>query len=97
MSQRPSLTLRPILLILALTLAPSAASLAQTRVVPPANSYSPAQDVELGRKAAEETRKTLPPMRDDNITSFVEDIGRRLVAVIPSDLRHSEFSTRSKS
>ena len=33
-----------------LTLAPSAASLAQTRVVPPANSYTPAQDVELGRR-----------------------------------------------
>jgi Zn-dependent protease with chaperone function len=91
MRQWPSLTLRPILLILALTLASSAASLAQTRVEPPANSYTPAQDVELGRKAAEETRKALPPMRDDNITSFVEDIGRRLVAFIPPDLRHSEF------
>jgi hypothetical protein len=30
-------------------------------------------------------------MNDDNITSFVENVGRRLVAVIPPDLRHPEF------
>ena len=30
-------------------------------------------------------------MRDDNVTSFVQDIGRRLVAAIPPDLQHPEF------
>jgi hypothetical protein len=91
MNRRYSLARHSMLLTVAMTLASSPASRAQTRVVPPPNSYTPAQDVELGRKAAEETRKTLPPMRDDNITSFVEDIGRRLVADIPPNLRHSEF------
>jgi peptidase M48-like protein len=64
---------------------------AQTRVVPPENKYTPAQDVEMGRTAAADARKTLPLMRDDNVTSFVEDIGRRLVASIPPELRHPEF------
>jgi predicted Zn-dependent protease len=64
---------------------------AQTRVVPPDNNYTPAQDVEMGRQAAADARKTLPLMRDDNVTSFVQDIGRRLVAAIPRDLRHPEF------
>ena len=47
--------------------------------------------MELGRKAAAEARKTLPLMRDDNVTSFVQDTGRRLVAAIPQDLQHPEF------
>jgi predicted Zn-dependent protease len=64
---------------------------AQTQIVAPPNTYTPAQDVELGRKAAVEARKTLPLMRDDNVTSFVEDTGRRLVAAIPAEFKHAEF------
>jgi len=64
---------------------------AQTRVVPPNNSYSPAQDVELGRQAAAQVRQELPLLRDDLVTSYVEGIGRRLVSAIPSELQHSEF------
>ena len=64
---------------------------AQTRVVPPDNKYTPAQDVELGQKAAADARQQLPLMRDDNVTSFVQDIGRRLVGAIPGELRHPEF------
>jgi hypothetical protein len=64
---------------------------AQTKVVPPKNSYTPAQDVELGRQAAAEARKQLPILRDDGVTSFLENIGRRLVSAIPSDMRRPEF------
>src|SRR5438132_9425302 len=64
---------------------------AQTQITAPNNSYTPAQDVELGQKAAAEARQQLPVMRDDEVTSYVEDIGRRLAAAIPSELRHSEF------
>ena len=64
---------------------------AQTRITAPPNNYTPAQDVELGLKAAAEARQQLPVMRDDEVTSYVEDIGRRLVAAIPSDLRRPEF------
>ena len=65
---------------------------AQTRIVPPDNRYTPAQDVELGRQAATEVRQELPLLRDDLVTSYVEGVGRRLVAAIPSDLQHREFN-----
>jgi len=64
---------------------------AQTRIPPPPNNYTPAQDVELGRKAAADARQQLPIMRDDAVTSYVDDVGRRLVAAIPEELRHPEF------
>ena len=69
----------------------SALAGAQTRITAPDNNYTPAQDVEMGRQAAADARKTLPLMRDDNVTSFVQDTGRRLVAAIPAELRHPEF------
>ena len=64
---------------------------AQTKITPPKNSYTPAQDVELGREAAAEVRKQLPILRDDAVSSYIEDVGERLTAAIPADLRHSEF------
>src|SRR5262245_26056073 len=64
---------------------------AQTQVVAPKNSYPVAQDVELGRQAAAEARKEMPVMRDDAVTSYVDDIGRRLVNAIPRELQHPEF------
>jgi Zn-dependent protease with chaperone function len=76
--------------ILALVLS-SALVTAQTRVVPPDNSYTPAQDVELGRQAAAQVRQELPLLRDDLMTSYVDGLGRRLVAAIPPELQHPEF------
>src|SRR5690349_23259542 len=64
---------------------------AQTRVTPPNNQYTPAQDVELGQQAAGEARQQLPIMRDDAVTSYVEQLGRRLVDAIPPDMQHPEF------
>jgi hypothetical protein len=64
---------------------------AQTRITPPDNKYTPAQDVQLGREAAVEAEKQLPVMRDDEVTSYVEGIGQRLVNAIPPELRHPEF------
>src|SRR6187431_2232973 len=64
---------------------------AQTKVVAPKNSYTPAQDVELGRQAAAEVRQQLPILKDDGVESLLEGIGRRLVTAIPADMRHPEF------
>ena len=69
----------------------SALAGAQTKITAPNNSYTPAQDVELGREAAAEVRKQLPILRDDSVSSYIEDIGHRLTAAVPSDLRHPEF------
>jgi hypothetical protein len=87
----PPLSLRFTAAVIAAAQLTAAPARAQTPVVAPPNSYTPAQDVEMGRKAAAEARKTLPVMRDDNVTSFVEDIGHRLVAAIPADLEHEGF------
>jgi Zn-dependent protease with chaperone function len=66
-------------------------TVAQTRVTPPKNKYTPAQDVEIGQQAAKEVEQQLPLLRDDDIVSFVDRIGRRLVQVMPAELEQREF------
>jgi hypothetical protein len=64
---------------------------AQTPVVAPENKYSPAEDVKLGQEAAQQVQKELPVMRDEQINSYLEGIGARLVENIPAEFRHPEF------
>ena len=79
-------------LVTAATLAASLATVsAQTRVVPPANKYSPAEDVKLGQEAAAEVRKELPLLNDNAVDDWVENVGERLVAAIPAEMRHAGF------
>lgn len=85
---------RPIQSFVAALIASAALGLpadAQTRIDPHGNRFTPAQDVELGRRAAAELRKELPIVRDRRTQSYVEGIGRRLVAAIPSRLRQPGF------
>jgi beta-barrel assembly-enhancing protease len=84
------LSMRTSAATLALVLAATLVA-AQTRITAPPNKYTPAQDVELGMKAAAEVRQQMPVMRDDEVTSYVEDVGRRLTAAIPEEFRRSEF------
>jgi Zn-dependent protease with chaperone function len=67
-------------------------AVAQTQVKAPKNKYTPQQDVQLGQEAAGQVEQQLPILRDDNVTSYVQDIGRRLVDAIPADQRHPEFN-----
>jgi Zn-dependent protease with chaperone function len=76
--------------VLAVLVTAQAAS-AQTTIKAPKNKYKPAQDVQLGAEAAAQVEQQLPLLHDDNVTSYVQDIGRRLVDAIPADLRHPEF------
>jgi hypothetical protein len=66
-------------------------AMAQTRIEPHRNSYSPEQDVELGRRAAAEVRQQLPMVNDGPTRDFVGRIGDRLVAEIPDELRQPAF------
>jgi hypothetical protein len=79
--------------ISSLTVVMSAALLTAqtTHITPPPNKYTPQQDVEIGQKAADEARQQMPVMRDDAVTSYLEDVGGRLVSAIPPELRHPEF------
>lgn len=72
-------------------LAAAASLAAQTVITPPKNKYTPAQDVELGRKAAQQVEQQLPLLRDDAVGSPVSALGARLAAAIPAELRHAEF------
>jgi hypothetical protein len=65
---------------------------AQTKITAPKNKYSPQEDVQLGREASAQVEQQLPLLRDDNVSSYVSDIGQRLVQAIPPELRHPEFN-----
>lgn len=75
--------------LMALTI--TTAATAQTPIERHSNSFSPAQDVELGRKAAEEIRQQMPMLKDERTERFVERIGDRLIEQIPADFRQPAF------
>ena len=64
---------------------------AQTRISPPENRYKPADDVKLGLQAAQQVRKQLPIMRDDEVNGYLTAIGTRLVQAVPEQFQHPEF------
>ena len=66
-------------------------SSAQTRIEPQKNKYSPEDDVKLGREAAAEVRQQLPMLDDERTEDFVENIGERLIAEIPTEFRQPQF------
>ncbi|HEX3250672.1 MAG TPA: M48 family metallopeptidase [Pyrinomonadaceae bacterium] len=66
-------------------------ALAQTQIKYHSNKFSPQDDVKLGRQAAQEAESQFPLLRDEEVRSYVESVGRRLVASIPSEFQHSEF------
>ena len=63
----------------------------QTRIEAPPNRYQPADDVKLGLQAAQEVRKELPVMRDDEVNGYLTAIGDRLVQAVPPEFQHPEF------
>lgn len=77
-------------LVLVITL--TATSLAaQTKVTPPKNKYTPQQDVQIGREAAAEVRKEYPVITDDQIETYLERLGDRLVEAAPRELNNPVF------
>ena len=80
-----------ILLVPVLTAAVALSATAQTKIQLHKNSYSPQQDVELGRQAAAEVRRQMPMLNDERTEDFTERIGERLVEVIPAEYRQPDF------
>lgn len=63
-----------------------------TRISIPKNSYSVSQDVDLGRKAGAEVRQQMPLLSQNSAAdNYVEAVGRRLVAAIPSQYQQAAF------
>src|SRR2546421_8761872 len=69
----------------------SLTAFAQTKISYHPNKYKTSDDVRLGRQAAAEAERQFPLLRDAEVTAYVERIGQRLVASIPSEFRHPEF------
>ncbi len=84
-------TQRTSALTIAALLVSASVSSAQTRVALRKNSFTPAQDVQLGQRAATDARRQLPMLNDGPTDAFVERVGRRLVAAVPARFRHSGF------
>jgi len=76
--------------LVAMALMPLSA-IAQTQIKLHSNKYSVQDDVQLGRRAAQEVEQQYPLMRDGDIQGYVERVGRRLANAIPSQFQHSEF------
>jgi Zn-dependent protease with chaperone function len=76
--------------LVALSVMPISA-LAQTQIKYRSNKFSIQDDVRLGRQAAQEAEGQFPLLRDSEVSSYVDRIGRRLVTAIPSQFQHSEF------
>jgi predicted Zn-dependent protease len=64
---------------------------AQTRIEPRRNSFTPAQDVQLGRQAAADVRREMPMLHDGPTDAVVDRIGARLVAAVPTRFRQPAF------
>lgn len=73
------------------TLLAAGALLAQTVITPPANKYTPAEDVTLGREAAQQVEQQLPILRDQTVAQLMATIGPRLVQAIPQEFQFEEF------
>jgi Zn-dependent protease with chaperone function len=82
---------RSSLITLALTCALAAQSFAQTKITPPKNKYTPEQDVQIGREAAAEARKEYPIIQDGTLASYLDRLGKRLVAAAPPELNEPVF------
>jgi Zn-dependent protease with chaperone function len=64
---------------------------AQTKVTPPKNKYTPEQDVQIGREASQEVRKQYPIITDDQVESYLDRLGDRLVEAAPREMNHPAF------
>jgi len=64
---------------------------AQTQIKYHSNKFSIQDDVKLGRQAAQEAEQQFPLLNDEQVRGYVERVGERLVAAIPSQFQHPEF------
>ena len=70
------------------------AVIAQTRIVAPKNKYKVQDDIKLGSDAARQVEQQMPIISDADANRYIERIGQRLVASIPREFQHAEFSYR---
>src|SRR3982751_4505604 len=79
------------LALIAMILVPLSA-FSQTKISLHGNKFKPEDDVRLGRQAAQEAERQMPVLHDREATDYVASVGQRLVAAIPPEFQHREFS-----
>ncbi|MBA2334057.1 MAG: M48 family metalloprotease [Blastocatellia bacterium] len=67
---------------------------AQTRVNMPKNKYKVQDDVRVGREAAAQVARQFPLLNDGPADQYIDRIGSRLVAAIPSQFQQPAFDYR---
>jgi hypothetical protein len=82
---------RSTVIVLAFVISSAGLPLAQTKITPPKNRYTPEQDVQVGREAAAEVRKEYPLIEDPKVSAYLDRLGQRLVAASPPDLNNPKF------
>ena len=86
-ARRPLIAWITLIAIAALPLSVAA----QTQLKYHSNRFSIQDDVKLGRQAAQEAEQQFPLLNDAEVQNYVERVGQRLVAAIPSQFQHPEF------
>lgn len=89
MPLRPSRASLTLALLVAVA---TGAASATTAITAPPNMFSPAEDVELGREAAEVLRGQVPVIADGHVDRFLDEMGGRLVEVLPDSLHQPAFT-----
>jgi len=57
----------------------------RTPLKPGWNMFTPQQDIEVGKKAAVDAAKQLPPCNDPKVDAYLTQLGMRLVAKLPTN------------
>lgn len=65
------------------TIPMSSQVIAQTKISPGFNLFSPDQDVQIGKQSAAEVERQLPILRDSRLQRYVSEVGHRLAAEAP--------------
>jgi len=71
--------------IIALILVTMTVRAERTRLKPGFNTFSPAQDIELGKQAAQDAEKQLNLITDRDVTNYITSLGAQLIARAPNE------------
>ena len=96
MKRKIKSTLIVSLLVWTVGVLPNIAVGQQTRIVAPKNRYKLSDDIKLGNQASAEAERQFPILNDAITTDYVASVGQRLVAAIPREFQHPEFTYRFK-
>jgi Zn-dependent protease with chaperone function len=82
-------------LVWAMLMMPMAA-MAQTQISMPKNKYKVSDDVKIGREASAKVEQQFPVLQDQEVSNYIQNVGRRLVTAIPPQYQQPAFEYNFK-